>query len=47
MVVKRDTQWNFRVMGDEHFVHFSEVVISSKVEMYGQYRGRGQTVCPL
>ena len=27
--------------GDEHFVHCSEVVPSSEVEMYGQYRGRG------
>ena len=28
-------------IGDEHFVHCSEVVPSSEVEMYGQYRGRG------
>ena len=34
-------------VGDEHFVHCSEVVPSSVVEMYGQYIGRGQTVCPL
>ena len=34
-------------IGDEHFVHCSEVVPSSEVEMYGQYRGRGRTVCPL
>ena len=34
-------------VGDEHFVHCSEVVPSSEVEMYGQYKGRGQTVCPL
>ena len=34
-------------VGDEHFVHCSEVVPSSEVEMYGQYIGRGQTVCPL
>ena len=26
---------------DEHFVHCSEVVPSSEVEMYGQYIGRG------
>ena len=32
---------------DEHFVHCSEVVPSSEVEMCGQYRGRGKTVCPL
>ena len=34
-------------VGDEHFVHCSEVVPSSEVEMYGQSIGRGQTVCPL
>ena len=34
-------------IGDEHFVHCSEVVPSSEVEMYGQYKGRGRTVCPL
>ena len=28
-------------IGDEHFVHCSEVVTSSEVEMYGQYIGRG------
>ena len=28
-------------IGDEHFVHCSEVVPSSEVEMYGQYIGRG------
>ena len=28
-------------VGDEHFVHWSEVVPSSEVEMYGQYIGRG------
>ena len=28
-------------IGDEHFVHCSEVVPSSEVEMYGQYVGRG------
>ena len=27
---------------DEHFVHCSEVVPSSEVEMYGQYIGRGK-----
>ena len=43
-------QWNLRIMdtlGDEHLVHYSEVVHSSEVEMYGQYIGRGRTVCPL
>ena len=34
-------------IGDKHFVHCSEVVPSSEVEMYGQYRSRGRTVCPL
>ena len=29
-------------VGDEHFVHGSEVVLSSEVEMYGQYIGRGE-----
>ena len=33
--------------GGEHFVHCSEVVPSLEVEIYGQYIGRGQTVCPL
>ena len=36
-------------LGDECFVHCSEVVPSSEVEMYGQYMyivGRGRTVCP-
>ena len=28
-------------VGDEHYVHCSEVVPSSEVEMYGQYIGRG------
>ena len=28
-------------VGDECFVHCSEVVLSSEVEMYGQYIGRG------
>ena len=28
-------------VGDEYFVHWSEVVPSSEVEMYGQYIGRG------
>ena len=28
-------------VGDEHFVHCSDVVPSSEVEMYGQYVGRG------
>ena len=28
-------------IGDEHFVHWSEVVTSSGVETYGQYIGRG------
>ena len=28
-------------VGDEHSVHWSEVVPSSEVEMYGQYIGRG------
>ena len=28
-------------IGDEHFVHCSEVVPFSEVEMYGQYIGRG------
>ena len=27
---------------DEHFVHCSEIVPSSEVEMYGQYIGRGK-----
>ena len=34
-------------IGDEHFVHCSEVVPYSEVEMYGQYIGRGRAVCPL
>ena len=35
-------------IGDKHFVHCSEVVPSSEVEMCGQYYiGRGRTVCPL
>ena len=34
-------------VGDEHFVHCSEVVPSLEIEMYGQYIGRGWTVCPL
>ena len=34
-------------IGDKSFVHCSEVVPSSEVEMYGQYIGRGRTVCPL
>ena len=29
-------------VGDEHFVHCSEVVPSLEVEMYGQYIGRGK-----
>ena len=29
-------------IGDEHFVHCSEVVPSSEVEMYGQCKGRGK-----
>ena len=33
-------------IGDEHFVHCSEVVPSSEVEMYGQLM-EGQAVCPL
>ena len=33
-------------VGDEHFVHCSEVVPYSEVEMYGQCIGKGQTVCP-
>ena len=32
---------------DECFVHCSDVVPSSEVEMYGQYIGRGRTACPL
>ena len=28
-------------IGDERFVHCSEVVPSSEVEMYGQHIGRG------
>ena len=32
---------------DERFIHCSEVIPSSEVEMYGQYIGRGLTVCPL
>ena len=32
---------NNRHVGDEHFVHCSEVVRFSEVEMYGQYIGRG------
>ena len=31
----------------EHFVHGAEVVSFPEVEMYGQYKGRGQTICPL
>ena len=34
-------------IGDEHFVHCSEVVPSLEVEMYGQYIGRGRTMCPF
>ena len=34
-------------VGDEHFVHCSEVAPYSEVEMDGQYIGRGRTVCPL
>ena len=34
-------------IGDKHFVHCSEVVPCSEVEMYGQYIGRGRAVCPL
>ena len=34
-------------VGDEHFVHYSEVASYSEVEMYGQYIGRGRTVCSL
>ena len=34
-------------IGDVCFVHCSEVVPSSEGEMYGQYTGRGRTVCPL
>ena len=34
-------------VGDEYFVHCSEVVPSLEIEMYGQYIGRGWTVCPL
>ena len=37
---------NNRHVGDEHFLHCSEVVPSSEVEMY-MYTGRGKTVCPL
>ena len=35
--------------GDDHFVHCSEVVPSSEVEMYGQLMAgaRVQAVCPL
>ena len=35
--------------GDEHFVHCSEVVPSSKVEMYGhvQLMAGGKGGCPL
>ena len=33
-------------IGDEHFIHCSEVAPSSEVEMYGHYIGRGETVCP-
>ena len=32
---------NYGHIGDECFVHCSEVVPSSEVEMYGQYIGRG------
>ena len=32
---------NNRHIEDEHFVHCSEVVHSSEVEIYGQYIGRG------
>ena len=28
-------------IGDEHFIHSSEVVPSLEVEIYGQYKGRG------
>ena len=34
-------------IGDKHFVHCSEVVPCSEVEMYGQYIGRGRAFCPL
>ena len=34
-------------IGGEHLSNCSEVVPYLEVEMYGQYRGRGQTVCPL
>ena len=33
-------------VGDEYFVHCSEVFPSLEVEMY-LYIGRGQAVCPL
>ena len=38
-------QWDLRIMGhcgDEHFVHCSEVVPSSEVEMYGQLMAGGK-----
>ena len=42
-------QWNLQIMDtfrDECFVH-SARVHSLEVEMYGQYTGRGKTVCQL
>ena len=33
---------NKRHVSDKYFIHCSEVVPSSEVEMYGQYIGRGE-----
>ena len=38
----RILQWNLRHVGDEHFVHCSEVVPLSEVEMYGQLMEGGK-----
>ena len=38
---------NNQQVGDKNFVHFSEVVPSSEVEMHGLLYERGQTVCPF
>ena len=39
---ERGVPLNNGQVGDEHFVHCSEVVPSSEVEMYGQCISRGQ-----
>ena len=36
---EKSLQWNLRIM--------DTLGASTLVEMYGQYKGRGQTVCPL